>query len=227
MTDNLDVTKAIQPKSDQINADSLVTGPQTIKIRDVKVDPTGEQPIWVYFEGDDNKPWKPCKTSARCLAAIWGANASQWFGMSCTIFNDPTVTWGGAAVGGIRVSHMEGIDKPRVLSLTKTRGKKGSITIQPLVTKDAPKIDVEAVNAAARKEAEKGKAAFITWYQSNAKTRDALTKPIMAELKETAEKFDAKKASAEYDDEPEPPEDADPYDDETSESEGDDNGPAI
>ena len=40
MTDNLDVTKAIQPKSDQINADSLVTGPQTIKIRDVKVDPT-------------------------------------------------------------------------------------------------------------------------------------------------------------------------------------------
>ena len=200
---NLDVTKAIQPKSDQINADSLVTGPMTIKVRDVKVDPTGEQPIWVNFEGDDNKPWKPCKTAARCLATIWGANAAQWIGMSCTIFNDPTVTWGGAAVGGIRVSHMEGLDKPRVLSLTKTRGKKGSITIQPLVTKDAPKIDVEAVNTAARDAASNGKAVFTEWWQANANLRDTI-KPIMDELK-------AAVAAA----------------DETPETEGDDNGPAI
>jgi len=200
---NLDVTKAIQPKSDQINADSLVTGPMTIKVRDVKVDPTGEQPIWVNFEGDDNKPWKPCKTAARCLATIWGANAAQWIGMSCTIFNDPTVTWGGAAVGGIRVSHMEGLDKPRVLSLTKTRGKKGSITIQPLVTKDAPKIDVEAVNTAARDAASNGKAVFTEWWQANANLRDTI-KPIMDELK-------AAVAAA----------------DEAPETEGDDNGPAI
>tara|TARA_R110000782_G_scaffold2628_6_gene9982 strand:- start:357 stop:962 length:606 start_codon:yes stop_codon:yes gene_type:complete len=187
---DLDVTKAIQPKSDQINADSLVTGPQTIKIRDVKVDPTGEQPIWVYFEGDDGKPWKPCKTSARCLAAIWGANASQWFGMSCTIFNDPTVTWGGAAVGGIRVSHMEGIDKPRVLSMTKTRGKKGSITIQPLVTKDTPKIDVDAVNTVARQAASSGKVAFTTWWQENPNLRDTI-QPIMDEIKATVAAADA------------------------------------
>jgi len=200
---NLDVTKAIAPRSDQINADSLVTGPMTIKVRDVKVDPTGEQPIWVYFEGDDNKPWKPCKTAARCLATIWGANAAQWIGMSCTIFNDPTVTWGGAAVGGIRVSHMEGLDKPRVLSLTKTRGKKGSITIQPLVTKDEPKIDVDAVNTAARDAASNGKAVFTEWWQANANLRDTI-KPIMDELKATV-------ATA----------------DETPETEGDDNGPAI
>ena len=198
---DLDVTKAIQPKSDQINADSLVTGPQTIKVRDVKVDPTGEQPIWIYFEGDDGKPWKPCKTSARCLAAIWGANASQWFGMSCTIFNDPTVTWGGAAVGGIRVSHMEGIDKPRVLSLTKTRGKKGQITIQPLITQDAPKIDVDAANESVRAAALNGKDAFVIWWKSNAGLRDAVA-PIMDEIKATVAEADAAKNQGDDDDLP-------------------------
>lgn len=198
---DLDVTKAIQPKSDQINADSLVTGPQTIKLRDVKVDPTGEQPIWVYFEGDDNKPWKPCKTSARCLAAIWGANAAQWLGMSCTIYNDPTVTWGGAAVGGIRVSHMEGIDKPRVLSLTKTRGKKGQITIQPLIAHDAPKIDVEAANESVRAAALNGKAAFVIWWKSNAGLRDAVA-PIMDEIKATVAEADKEKTQGDEDDQP-------------------------
>jgi hypothetical protein len=206
---DLDVTKAIQPKSDQINADSLVTGPLTIKVRDVKVDATGEQPIWVHFEGDDGKPWKPCKTAARCLAAIWGANAAQWIGMSCTIYNDPTVTWGGAAVGGIRVSHMEGIDKPRPLSMTKTRGKKGTIIIQPLILNSAPKIDVEAINTAAREAAAKGKASFTDWWKANASTRD-LVKPIMDELKAAVAKADAPA-----------PEPAD------APTEGNDNDPAI
>lgn len=135
----LDVTAAIQPKSDQLNADSLLTGPRTIKLRDVKVNPTApEQPIWIYFEGDDNKPWKPCKTAVRCLAAIWGPDAKQWIGMSCTIYNDATVTWGGAAVGGIRVSHMEGLTQPRSLMVTKTRGKKAPIVIKPLEVKAKP-----------------------------------------------------------------------------------------
>ena len=199
---NLDVTKAIQPKSDQINADSLVTGPMTIKLRDVKVDPTGEQPIWVHFEGDDNKPWKPCKTAARCLATIWGANAAQWIGMSCTIYNDPSVTWGGAAVGGIRVSHMEGLEKPRVLSLTKTRGKKGTITIQPLVIATAEKVDVEAIKAEAIQAADLGKAAFTKWWQSNAETRGEVN-PIMDELKARVAKFeDENQPAPELDDEP-------------------------
>jgi hypothetical protein len=199
---NLYVTKAIQPKSDQINADSLTTGPMTIKVRDVKVDPTGEQPIWVHFEGDDNKPWKPCKTAARCLATIWGANAAQWIGMSCTIYNDPTVTWGGAAVGGIRVSHMEGLEKPRVLSLTKTRGKKGTITIQPLAIATAEKVDVEAIKADAIDAADLGKASFTKWWQSNAASRGHVN-PIMDELKARVAKFEAANRPApELDDEP-------------------------
>ncbi|OOY22469.1 hypothetical protein BMI91_19500 [Thioclava sediminum] len=129
---DIDITRAIRAKSDQLNADDLLAGPMTIKIRDIQV-VAGEQPVSVYFDGDDGKPWKPSKSALRVLAAIWGANAAKWLGMSCTLFNDESVTWAGVAVGGIRVSHMEGLSKPREIKLTKTRGKKVGVTIQPLL----------------------------------------------------------------------------------------------
>ena len=187
-----DVTKAIQPKSDQLNSDNLITGPMTIKIRDVQVKNEPEQPIWIYFDGDDNKPWKPCKTAARCLASIWGANAAQWVGMSCTLYNDPTVTWGGAAVGGIRVSHMQGLDKPRTLQLTKTRGKKSAVVIKPLTMDDAPDtptIDADAIQSDAMKAAKCGRDAFNKWWTDNPALRDVV-KPIMDELKSAVERFE-------------------------------------
>lgn len=140
-----DVTKAMAPKSDQQNADDFMTGPKTIRITEVKVAAATEQPVWVYFEGCDNKPWRPSKTSLRCLAAIWGADSSKWIGLHCTLYNDPEVTWGGMKVGGIRVSHMEGITSPRTLMLTKTRGKKGATVIKPLEKQPAP--DTNAQNA--------------------------------------------------------------------------------
>lgn len=189
-----DVTKAIQAKSDQLNADDLVGGPITIKITDVDVRST-DQPIQISYEGDGGRPWRPCKTAARCLAAIWGKNAAQWVGMSCTIYNDPTVTWAGAAVGGIRVSHMEGLDKPRSLQLAKTRGKKGAVTIQPLrietTTPDnTPAPDNAAALKSARDAAKKGSEVFRKWWTDNADMRDA-AKTIMDDLKKTASDADA------------------------------------
>lgn len=180
---NLDVTKAIQPKSDQLNADSLITGDMTIKITDVQVKDGQDQPISIFYEGHNGRPWKPCKTSARCLATIWGKNASSWIGMSCTLYNDLTVTWAGMAVGGVRVSHMEGIDKPRTLQLTKTRGKKSSVVIKPLVVgKPVPKIDNEVALTESRTEAKKGKESFTQWWKDNPDKHD-IAKTIMDELK--------------------------------------------
>jgi hypothetical protein len=185
---NLDVTQAIMPKSDQLNADSLIGGPITIKITNVEVNAGADQPIVIHYEGENGRPWKPSKTSARCLAVIWGANASQWIGMSCELYNDPTVTWGGAAVGGVRVSKIEGIDAPRQLSMTKTRGKKSTITLQPLIVNakaDAEpvvEINVEEAQDEVRNVAESGKDAFRVWWKDNADKREAV-KPIMDEIK--------------------------------------------
>ena len=185
-----DVTSALAPKSDQLNADDLLQ-PRTIRIASVDVQPTPDQPITIRFDGDNGRPWKPCKTAARCLASIWGTNSAQWIGLSCTIYNDPTVTWAGAAVGGVRVSHMEGIDKPRTLQLTKTRGKKGAVTIQPLILSDAPPPpDPTDARNAAKAAAANGKAAFTEWWKAN-KESHALVMDIMDQLKELTAKADA------------------------------------
>lgn len=167
----IDVTKAIEPKSDQQNADSLLSGPKTIKIRDIAFNPTAEiQALWIYFDGDDGKPWKPCKTAARCLVSIWGADAKKWIGLHCTIYCDPEVSYGGVKTGGIRVSHMEGLTSPRTLVLTKTRGKKGATVIKPLVieksqpqTTPAPTLDRAQLKADMERVAD-DKAAKAEWW---------------------------------------------------------------
>lgn len=126
-----DISEIIEPKSDQLNADDLAAGDRTIRIRDVKVLGAGkEQPIWVYFDGDNNKPWKPCKTMARLLANIWQApNTKEWVGRAVTLYCDPNVTWAGAKVGGIRVKAVSHIDAPRQMAITESRTKKKLATI--------------------------------------------------------------------------------------------------
>lgn len=133
----MDVTKAIEPRSDQQNADDYITGPKTVRIKSVDIKASAEQPVSIHLYGHEGKPWKPSKTALRCLAAIWGPDASAWKDLSLTLYCDPDVTWGGMKVGGIRVSHMEGLTSPRTLMLTKSRGKKGATVIKPLVVEPA------------------------------------------------------------------------------------------
>lgn len=132
MNDIIDMSHFVEAKSDQLNADDLIGSPRTITVRKVTGN-DGEQPVSIYFEGDNNKPFKPCKTIRRVLLAIWGRNASEYVGRSMTIYRDDSVTFGGLATGGIRVSHMNGIDKETVVVVMKTKGKKAGIKIQPLV----------------------------------------------------------------------------------------------
>lgn len=202
----IDVSKAIQPRSDQQNADSLLSGPRTIRIRDIAFNPEAEmQPLWIYFDGDENKPWKPCRTATRCLVSIWGKDAKKWIGLSCTIYCDADVTFSGVKTGGIRVSHMEGLDAPRTLMLTKTRGKKGATVIKPLVVEkakqpekpdaqpepDAPNIDRDALFSDARENAALGKDGMRKWYVTKSKPEQAMLKEILEELQATAAKADA------------------------------------
>lgn len=134
----IDITRAMQAKSDQLNAEDLLGGPRTIKI-------TGgverEGKIRLSFEGDNGRPWVLSKTAVRILAACWGMDPSKWIGLSCTVYNDESVVYGGKEVGGIRVSHVEGIQAPRTLNLTVTRGKKKEHVIQPLTIERQSKAD--------------------------------------------------------------------------------------
>lgn len=136
MNDMVDMSQFVEAKSDQLNADDLIGSPRTITVRKVTGN-DGDQPVSIYFDGDNNKPFKPCKTIRRVLLAVWGRNAADYVGRSMTIYRDDSVTFGGLNTGGIRISHMSHIDKKTVVVVMKTKGKKAGVEIKPLAVQSA------------------------------------------------------------------------------------------
>lgn len=130
-----DMAHVIAPKSDQINADDLLAGPVSVKIREVKVKAGQEQPVSIFIEGTD-KAYRPCKSMCRVLVSAWGADTSQYIGREMTLYCDPKVKWGGMEVGGIRISHMSDINAAITMALTVTRANKKPFTVLPLQRKE-------------------------------------------------------------------------------------------
>lgn len=189
-----DLSKTIAPKSDQLNADDMIAGPLTITITSVSANPgNAEQPVSVSFEGDGGKPYRPCKSMRRVMVAIWGADGNQYIGRSMTLYRDPDVTWGGMKVGGIRISHMSGMDKAVTMALTATQKQRKPFTVKPLAA--APQIDQDQIVSRARAAAKQGKNAFLSLYNSpeGKAARDSL-QPHMSEFKRLTEEADAAKA---------------------------------
>ncbi len=133
-----DMSAAIVPKTDQLNADSILTGPITVTISDVSIRPGTEQPVSIHYEGDEGRPWKPCKSMCRVLVSAWGPDAKAYVGRSVTLYRDPAVKWGGMEVGGIRISHMSHMESALTMALTATRGSKKLHTVRPLVAPVKP-----------------------------------------------------------------------------------------
>lgn len=128
---DVDMSKTVDPKSDQLNADDLIAGPRTIKISKVTASSTPEQPVSVYFEGDNGKPWKPCKSMRRVLIALWGSKGSGYIGKRLTLYRDESVKFGGIETGGIRISHAD-IDSDTTIAITESRAKRKPTTIRKL-----------------------------------------------------------------------------------------------
>lgn len=139
----VDLSKTIIAKSDQLNADDLLGGPITVTIEDVKQGNI-DQPIAVFYQGCNGKPWYPCKSMRRVLVAVWGNDGKGYVGKSCTLHRDPEVKFGGIKVGGIRISHMSGLDKDMALGLQVTRGSKKLYTVRPLRVEQQRKEDQPA-----------------------------------------------------------------------------------
>lgn len=127
-----DMSSVIIPKSDQLNAEDFLAGPQVFTIEDVAISPGTEQPVSIRLAGE-KRVWRPCKSMSRVLVSAWGPDARQYLTRSVRLFCDPNVTWGGMKVGGIRISHMTHIERDMVIALTATKGKKVMATIKPLV----------------------------------------------------------------------------------------------
>lgn len=131
-----DLSLAIAPKSDQLNADDLIAGPLEITITRVSISP-GEQPISIDYQGGDGRPWKPCKSMARVLVLCWGADGKAYAGRRARLYRDPEVRFGPAQVGGIRISHLSHIDAERSIALTTARGRRIPYLVRALPRPDA------------------------------------------------------------------------------------------
>ena len=128
----MNISETIAPRSDQINAEDLLTGPRDIEIVDVRRGTT-EQPVWIITkEFGTERPFKPSKTMRRVLVAAWGPDASIFPGRRIRIYRDPDIMFGKEKVGGIRISHLSHIDERLELSLTVTRGRRQVFVIEPL-----------------------------------------------------------------------------------------------
>ena len=120
----------IRPKSDQLNYDDLIGGPITVQITGVRRGATVEQPVIIEIEGW--QPYMPCKSMRRVMIAAWGDKGRAWVGRWLTLYGDPSVKFGGVAVGGIRISHMSHINEASTMMLTTTRSKRAGFTVAPL-----------------------------------------------------------------------------------------------
>lgn len=106
----MDITDALAPNSDQLDAIELVE-PRTFTIavgsrlamRDGKT--VAEIPL----EGFP-RVWRPSKGMLDVLAKCWGTDAKQWVGRRVTLYRDPDVMFGKDQTGGTRISHMSHID---------------------------------------------------------------------------------------------------------------------
>jgi hypothetical protein len=137
----MDITKTVEPRSDQLNFDDVASRDLTITVTEVKQGPP-DQPVELHNAEYPGRPYKPGKSMRRVLIAAWGTEASAYVGRRITLYGDPTIRFGKDAVGGIRIRALSHISEPLTVALTVTRGKRAPFTVQPIT------VDTDGLTAA-------------------------------------------------------------------------------
>lgn len=162
----MDISDTLAPNSDQLDAvDLLGSPPRIFTITDVTKGGR-EQPVNVHL-AEFPRVWRPGKTMRRVLAGCWGKQADEWIGRRVELYCDETVMYGGKPVGGVRISRMSHIDKPRQVPIIVRQGQGGSWNVDPLP--DAPTPPTEAAIACAT-----DKDQLREWHRQFPALRDAI-----------------------------------------------------
>lgn len=132
----MDIADTLAPKSDQLDAVDLLSGPQTFTVERVTKG-NAEQPINVHLV-EFPRPWRPGVNQRRVLGHVWGTKSDQWVGRRLTVRYDPDVSYGGKRVGGVRVTHMSNIAERTGTPIIPTRGKSEIYYVDPLPDAPAP-----------------------------------------------------------------------------------------
>lgn len=166
----MDLSQTIIPRSDQLNSDDLIAGPRTIKITGI-TGGSAEQPVIVNYEGDNGRPYKPSKSMRRILVALYGNDSAACIGKRVTLYRDADIKFGGDAVGGIRISHADGISRPLVMALTLKRGQRAQYRVEPLPAEKpqqtaTPARDLQTLCDLGDGKAGEGLDALGAWWQA-------------------------------------------------------------
>ena len=131
----MDLTKALAPKSDQLDfADLEGMAPQVFTITDVSENGTelaDQQPVNITL-AEFPRVWRPSKGMLRVLADNWGKDTTKWVGRQVELYGDPNVYFGKEKRGGTRISRLSHISSKKT-TLVNPRGGKGAYwTVDPL-----------------------------------------------------------------------------------------------
>jgi hypothetical protein len=143
----MDITQALAPKSDQLDAvDLLGSPPQVFTITSVS-EGNAEQPVQIGL-AEFPRVWRPSKGMLRVLAHCWGKVTAEWVGRKVELYCDPDVMFGPDRVGGVRISRLSNIEKRTPVPMIIKRGKGGSWNVDPLPADAAPVAKAEPLTEA-------------------------------------------------------------------------------
>jgi len=145
----MDLTKALAPKSDQLDfADLEGQPPQVFTITDVSENGSelaDQQPVNIKL-AEFPRVWRPSKGMLRVLADNWSKDTKIWIGRQVELYGDPEVYFGKEKRGGTRISRLSHI-AGRTKTLINPRGGRGAYwSVDPLP--DAPEPDPSAAKRA-------------------------------------------------------------------------------
>lgn len=142
-------------KSDQLNADDLRGGPIVGRIVGFKNIGEKDQP-WHIRVDCWPQPWKPSKGQRRILLEAWGSDPHAYIGRAVELLRDPTVTWGGKAVGGVVIGGLSHIGHDREYGVTRKRNDQRPQPVRCLPTPAAPASFEDRRKALVQKVMDKG-----------------------------------------------------------------------
>lgn len=138
MTDH-DIGDTLAPKSEQLDAVDLISGPRIFTITECRTTKGLEQPTTIRL-AEFPRPWKPGKNQRRVLAFCWGGKGAAYVGRRVELYCDTSVVYGGTKVGGIRIRALSHIDGPIDAPIIPTRGQGGTWHVEPLPDEPSAKL---------------------------------------------------------------------------------------
>jgi hypothetical protein len=133
----MDLTKALAPKSDQLDfADLDGSPPQIFTITKVSENGTElaeQQPVNITL-AEFPRVWRPSKGMLRVLADNWGKDVAAWVGRQVELYGDPNVYFGKEKRGGTRISRLSHIDSRKTTLVNPRGGRSAYWSVDPLPT---------------------------------------------------------------------------------------------